>query len=351
MTIEKLFRQEVLETAAYHLEDHKGIKLNQNEAPWDIPAAIKTEIIEELLKTPWNRYPLTDFVALKKKISKIIDVWPDNLLVANGSNVLIQALTMATAVNGKVMVFDPSFSVYEIEGSLLGNKIIRISLGPEFQIPIDEVRKKIKKEKPNIIFIANPNAPSGNLFDQEVLREIIELAQCLVVIDEAYYPFSGFTCMNWIKEYENLVILRTFSKAYALGGLRLGWMIADPDVTRQVEKCLLPFRVNKMTFIAASVILDHMEYVNEYVKVICKERERVYEEMCQLRRLTVYRSDTNFILFEVDSVDRVFNGLLREGVIIRQVTAGVRLPRALRVSIGSPEENDAFLRALKKVLG
>ena len=343
------FRQEVLDLPSYHLEAHEGVKLNQNESPWDIPVELKALVVENLLRVPWNRYPLDDLLILKKKMAKLLEVWPDNLVFSNGSNVLIQALTFATSIQKEVMVLDPTFGVYEIEARLFSNQVMRIPLEDDFSIPKDKILRAIKR-RPGIIFLPNPNAPTGNLFDPDLLRKIVATAECLVVIDEAYYPFSSFTVLDWVKEYDNLVVLRTFSKAFALGGLRLGWMIAEPEAARQVQKCLLPFCISRLVMAATLAVLDSPGYVKRYVKQICDERERVYRSMTKFSDITVYPSQANFILLEVDDSEKIFKTLLEEKVIVRQVNDGRRLTKALRVSIGTPEENDIFLLALRKAL-
>lgn len=350
MPIDQFIRKEILDLPSYHLDEHPGIKLNQNESPWDIPIPLKAEIIENLLKTSWNRYPLGDMLHLKKKMAKHLGVWPDNLVFANGSNVLIQALILATSVCEKILTFDPTFGLFEIQGNALANKVHRVELEHDFSIPIDNTLKAIKKINPRLIYISNPNAPTGNLFDSESIKKIIKAANCLVVVDEAYYPFSGLTLLPWMKHYDNLVLIRTFSKAFALGGLRLGWMIAEPEVARAVQKCLLPFCVSKMTHVIALTVLDNMSYVDDYAKKIIGERERVFKEMSGLINMVVHKSDANFILFETREADRVFKKLLAQGVIVRSLNDRRRLTNALRVTIGSDEENNAFLKALRKAL-
>ncbi len=148
MSIEAYLRQEVLDLPAYHLKTYEGVKLNQNESPWDIPVELKATIIENLLKTPWNRYPLEETLALKKKAAKHFGIWPDSLVFANGSNVLIQALVMATSVGKTIMTVDPTFSVYELEGQLFGNKVHRFALENDFSIDRDHFLKEMKKIKP-----------------------------------------------------------------------------------------------------------------------------------------------------------------------------------------------------------
>lgn len=350
MTIQTFFRKEVLELPAYHVPPQDGIKLNQNESPWDIPAPLKALVVENLLKTPWNRYPLEDPLLLKKKLAKALGLWADNLVFANGSNVLIQALIVATSIENRVMVVDPTFSVYELEAKLLGNKVTRFPLEPDFSLNFDNFFKTMRKDRPKIIFIPNPNAPTGNLFPAETLRKVIESFGGLVVVDEAYYPFSGSTIIDWVKQYDNLVVLRTFSKAFALGGLRLGYLAADPEVAGQIEKCLLPFRVSRLVHVTAMTLLDHPEFVDDYVKAIITERNRLAADMAAIAGVTVHPSHTNFILFEVEDSTKTFEDLLAKKIIVRQVNDGRRLTNALRVSVGTKEENDAFLAALKKVV-
>ncbi|MDO8519039.1 MAG: histidinol-phosphate transaminase [Deltaproteobacteria bacterium] len=350
MSLKKLFRQEVLDLPPYHLDEHPGVKLNQNESPWDLPVGLKAKVIENLLKAPWNRYPLGDLLLLKKKMAKFLNVWPDNLVFANGSNVLVQALTIASSVGKKIMVTDPTFAVYEIEGKLLGNKIIRVPLEDDFSLPADKFLNVLRKERPGIVFIANPNAPTGNLFDPKALRRIIEASPGLVVIDEAYYPFSEFTVMDWIKEYDHLVVMRTFSKAFALGGIRLGYIVAEPEVATQVQKCLLPFCIGRPALITALTVLDHAGYVEENAQRIRAERERLFAALEKIKNIKAYPSRANFILFEVEKAEEIFKKLLEGGVIVRQVGDGRRLTQTLRVTVGAPEENTAFLKALSEVV-
>ena len=157
MSLKDYFRQEVIDLPAYHLDSHKGVKLNQNESPWDIPVELKAMVVEKILQVPWNRYPLGDLLVLKKKMAKYLGVWPDNLVFANGSNVLIQTLTFATCIDRTVLVVDPTFGVYEIEAKLFGNKVVRVPLREDFSLPKDQLIRTIKKERPGIIFIAKEN--------------------------------------------------------------------------------------------------------------------------------------------------------------------------------------------------
>lgn len=349
MSLDKIFRPEIIDIAPYKLEVTTGVKLNQNEAPWDIPVELKTQIIQAWLKEPWNRYPEPNLLPLKKKMSKYLNVWPDSLTFANGSNVLIQALILATSLKQKILVPDPCFSVYEFQGKILENTIIRFPLEDDFSINEEKFLETIVKEKPRLIFFPNPHAPTGKLFSLDFIKSMLKASGSgLVVIDEAYYPFSGTTAMGWLKEYDNLVILRTFSKAFALAGVRLGWMVADPEVIAQVQKCLLPFCVSQLSCVLATLLLDHTEYMDQFGKQIVAERERVYESLRQIEGLKVYPSHANFILMEHPKSKALFKQLSDSGVLIRNVSDGRRLTQALRVTIGTKKENDTFLKEMSR---
>jgi len=345
----RLFRKEVVEASLYTVKAEEGIKLNQNESPWDLPLELKVAISERLLKLDWNRYPLTEVITLKKKIAKRDGVMPDQVVVANGSNVLIQGLILAASLYGKILIPDPTFSVYEHQARLFGNAIVKIALAEDFTLPIEKTLASIRKDKPNIIFIPNPNAPTGNLFDKQGLHRIVSTG-VLTIFDEAYFPFSRETSVEWLKDFPNLVILRTFSKAFALAGVRLGYALGDSEAMAQLEKVLLPFCVSRVTCAIADEMLEESAYADRYVKDIMKEHERLFSKLKEMKGVVVYPSAANFFLFQVPQAKVVAAKLLKAGVIVRDVCNGTSLIDALRVSVGTPDENDAFLKALKKVL-
>lgn len=353
MTLSHLFRQDVVDSPGYgvaHVEN--AIKLNQNESPWDLPIELKVAITEKLIKTDFNRYPLADPLVLKKKLAKTLHVMADQIALANGSNVLIQALVNATSFRnkGKVLVLDPSFAVYSMQAELFGCQVIRVPLGENFLLSHDAVIAAIKKENPTLIFIANPNAPTGNLFAKESLYKIVKAAQCLTVIDEAYYPYSNETLIDWLSEFQHLLILRTLSKAFALAGVRFGYAIADTEIIFQIEKVLLPFCLSSIACAIAGEALDHSGYVKDYTKIVLKERRKLFDELQKFKTLTAFPSDANFILFRVEDSIRVAKELKHRNVLVRDVGDGKRLKNCLRVSVGTPEENRTFLLALREVV-
>jgi len=349
--LEKFFRQEILDNQLYHVDYCEGVKLNQNECPWDVPIDLKVRITERLIKTDWNRYPVDDLIHLQTKIANQTEgIRPNQIVLSNGSNTIIQALIQVILPHSKVLILDPSFVVYELQAKLLGHRIVKVPLSENFELQIEKTLTAIKKEKPGIIFIANPNAPTGTLFDKQSLYKIIQTANCPVVIDEAYYPFTDETAVDWLNDFQNLIIMRTFSKALALAGVRCGYIIANPDISMQVEKMLMSFRLSKITCVIVDEILDHHSYLKEYVSNILKERGRLFSKMQKMNGLQVFPSEANFLLFRVENSTKVNKKLMEQRVLIRHVSQPGPLKNCLRVTVGTAEENDQFLNALSSSL-
>ncbi len=344
-------RAEVLNQQGYVLKKYPcKVKLNQNEYPLDLPPKLKKQLLKKLSKLAFNRYPEYEPFELKQKLAKKLKLKAEQLLITNGSNVLVQAILLACSVGEKVMVCDPTFSVYELEANLLGNQVIKFALNPEsFDLDVDAFIAQAKKNQPKIIFICNPNAPTGNLLSREKLKTIIESVDALVVIDEAYGEFSQVTVMDWVKRYQNLIVLRTFSKAYGLGGIRLGYLVASENLTSQISKVTLPYCVSSLAQVIGDFLLQHDKMIKKRVKEICAERNKLYQALIKMPSLKIFSSATNFILFQVEAAELVFEKLVKQGVLIRNVSSA-SLKNALRVSIGTPKENKIFLKAMGRVV-
>ena len=276
---------------------------------------------------------------------------PDQITIANGSNILIQALINILPQSAKVLILDPTFVVYEHQASLHGNKVIKVPLSEDFELLAEKTLTVIKKEKPGLIFIDNPNAPTGSLFEKRNLYRIIQAAGCPVVIDEAYYPFTDETVVDWLSDFDNLIVMRTLSKAMALAGIRFGYTMASIEIAQQIEKFLMPFRLSKIVSVIVDEILDHSDYMQGYVKNIVKERGVLFAKMQKIEKIRVFPSEANFLLFRVENPRDVAQKLLNEKVLVRNVSNDGMLKDCLRVSVGTAEENEQFLVALKKVLG
>jgi histidinol-phosphate aminotransferase len=342
------FRPEVIREAAYHLDSYpEAIKLNQNELPWDLPIPLKDELFARLRELPFQRYPLPQPMDLKRRLAQALELKPRQIELSNGSNVMIQALILATALKGKVLILDPTFSVYEIEAKLFGNKVLKVALHePDFAFPLEKTLNEIRRRRPNLVFLANPNAPTGTLFPAEAILEVVKRAPCLVVVDEAYFQFSKVTLLPALKKNPNLVILRTFSKGFGLGGVRIGYLAAAEKVAENISKILLPYCLSAISETTAHFVLDHAAHFDRAVAQVLAERDRMLLAMRVLPKIQVFDTAANFILFRVKSAKACFAHLLKAGILVRDVSSHGGLKNCLRVSVGRIEENDAFLRAL-----
>ncbi len=345
--IAKLMKPSVRALRAYEAKEIPcRVKLDANESPfrldeWDPRKAAK---LCRTAKT--NRYPDPEAGELRKTLGKRFGVSPESMLQGNGSDEVIYYLV--TTFGGPVLHPVPTFSMYGIIARALGEKDIAVSLDAEFDIDLEKTMKALRKENPKIVFLSSPNNPTGNCFSTEKIMKIIEASRGLVVVDEAYQPFSsekGF--LPLLKDYRNLVIMRTLSKI-GLAALRLGFLIADPEIICAVNRVRLPFNVNSLSQLMAIAILKERRVLNSAIGTIISERERLFKEMATIEGIIPFPSEANFILFRVESPDVLYHALLKKGILVRNMNDGVK--GCLRVTVGTPAENRIFLKALKNIL-
>lgn len=236
--------------------------------------------------------------------------------------------------------------MYGIIARSIGVRVGEVPLTERFEIDLKGMEREMDGE-PNLVFISYPNNPTGNCFDEEAILRLLERDDAIVVVDEAYYEFSGKTFLPLLDRFENLIILRTFSKAYGLAGLRVGYMIARREVAGQVDKVRLPYNLNAFSQLAALKALRFVHDYAEQIKLIIEERERVFEEMRRMEGVHPFPSEANFILFRVGNAEACFEGLMRRGVLVRNLSSPGLLEGCLRVTIGTPQQNDQFLEALR----
>ncbi|MEY4593247.1 MAG: hypothetical protein RIR18_2142 [Pseudomonadota bacterium] len=341
--------------SAYKVADASGlIKLDAMENPYNWPDDIKQSWLETLKTCKLNRYPdpearqLTQTIKEQNNISSAYDV-----LLGNGSDELIQILLMALPPTASVLAPQPSFVMYQQISQSLGLHFINVPLLPDtFDLDLSAMLAAIATHQPGIIFLAYPNNPTGNLFNIDEIKQIIKAAGGLVVIDEAYAPFANASFMDELAQYENLLVMRTVSKL-GLAGLRLGYLAAAPSITEQLNKIRLPYNINILTQISTYFALTHHALFDEQTQKICAERTHVYEQLSKLDGITAYPSAANFILFRVpkNKATDIFTAIKQQGVLIKNMSPqGGLLSDCLRVTIGKPDENQAFLKALNTSL-
>ena len=340
---------------AYTLAPHRAsLKLNQNENPWDAPAHIKQEVLRRFAERKWSQYP--DFVpaSLNEHLAAFANWRADGIIAGNGSNELIQALLMVTMERGKKLLLSvPTFLLYAQVATVLGGEVETIFLTPDLQYDSEALSRFIEEKQPDVTIICSPNNPTGCVLADDALRGLLKTSRGLVVIDEAYHEFAGHSVVPLLTEHENLIVLRTFSKAMAVAALRIGYLLASPDLVREIGKAVLPYNVNVFSQIAAEVAVENYETeLRPLVRLIVSERERLFAELSQIDGLTPVASRANFILVKSDTdPKRIFTDLLARDVLIRDVSGYPMLREYFRFSVGTPAENDLLLKSIREIRG
>jgi histidinol-phosphate aminotransferase len=335
--------------------DRASIKLNQNENPWDAPARIKEEVLRRFAARNWSRYP--DFIpaSLHEQLARFAGWKPDGIIAGNGSNELIQAVLMVTMGAGKrVLICEPTFMLYRQVATVLDGEVETVSLTPDLKYDSEALLKTIETRQPDVTIICSPNNPTGCVIDQTALRSLLIASHGIVVIDEAYHEFAGRSVVPLLHEHDNLVVLRTFSKAMAYAALRVGYLLAAPDVVREIGKAVLPYNLNVFSQIAAEVAMENYESeLGPLVKQIVAERDRLFEELSRIDGLTPVESEANFIVVKSVAMDpkRIFADLLQRDILIRDVSGYPMLRDYFRFSVGTPEENERFMKAIREICG
>jgi len=349
MVIENFFRPELSDLRPYSVKHcPHTIKLDANENPFNIPEKLINIISQKALEFSFNRYPDADAKILRNKLSEFLDIPFESICVGNGSDELINYIMTIFARNDARVVYPtPTFSMYEIIARSAGLEVNSVSLTDDFKIDLPQLLDSLNNKGSNLIFLSYPNNPTGNCFDKDVILELLEHSNTLVIMDEAYHEFSGKTFLPYIEHYPNLIVTRTFSKAYSLAGLRVGYMVADRKIIREINKIRLPYNLNGFSQFVACTVLENVELLEPIIKKIINERARIYKELIKLQNVKPFPTDANFILMRFADSDKLFNNLISNGILIRNLNQPGILRNCLRVCVGKPEENEAFLSRLK----
>jgi histidinol-phosphate aminotransferase len=343
----------VRELRPYSLATERArIKINQNENPWDAASSIKQETLARLRERAWSRYP--DFVpgSLHERLAAFAGWKPDGVIAGNGSNELIQALLMVTVGEGtRVVISEPTFALYRQIATILGGEVVSVPLTADFAYDSEALRKTIETSQPAVTIICSPNNPTGSVLLNEGVAELAAASRGLIVIDEAYFEFAQATAVPLLERHPNIVILRTFSKALAMAALRVGYLLAAPELAREISKAVLPYNLNAVSQAAAEVVVER--YETEFkprVAKIIDERERLYAELTRIPGLMPVPSRGNFMIVR-SAIEprRVFNELLRRDILIRDVSGYPMLKEYFRASVGTIDENDSLIAALREI--
>lgn len=349
-TISKI-KPSVRQLQAYTLKHFDAqVKINQNENPYDMPEIIKAEVQRVVAQRAWSRYPAFVPSALISKLARFAGWKSDGILVGNGSNELIEATLMVTVEKGtRVAIAQPTFTLYKLLATILGGELKEVLLTESLEF--DVARMLDAASSADVTVICSPNNPTGCLIGLSDLKEILRMAAGLVIVDEAYHEFSRQTVVPLLHEFRNLIVLRTFSKAMAMAGLRVGYLLAHPELVQEISKAKLPYNLNIFSMAAAEAAVEQFDLLKPQINLLIEERERLYGLMSRIPGVRAYPSQANFIAFETALAPAdVFSSLYAEGILVRDVSRYPMLGKFLRVSVGSLSENDQFLAALKKTL-
>ena len=346
-------KQRVRELSPYTLKRAQvRIKLNQNENPWDASLKIKEETLRRLQERRWSQYP--DFVPerLHQRLADHSGWAADGIIAGNGSNELIQAVLMVTLGEGKrVLISEPTFALYRQISTVLGAEVISVPLNPELGFDLCALKSEIESSRPEVVIICSPNNPTGCVMSHADLVSLLKVASGLVVIDEAYFEFSGQTAVPLLEQYRNLIVLHTFSKAMAMAALRVGYLLGAPELVREISKAVLPYNLNVVSQTAAEVAIEmYVTELKPLISLIRAERDRVAAELARIPGLTPVPSRANFMLLRsVIRPPEVYQELLRRDILIRDVSSYPQLQNCFRISVGTPEENDYLISALREI--
>jgi histidinol-phosphate aminotransferase len=353
--VSKLVRPEIQALKAYPVPDATGlIKLDAMENPYPWPEEMKQAWLATLHAVAINRYPDPQARRLRARLRAAFGVPADMaLLLGNGSDELIQIILLAVAKPGAVVLAPvPTFVMYEMIARFAGMQFRGVPLAQDFSLDLPAMLKAIEAHHPAVIFLAYPNNPTGNLFARADVERILDAAPGLVVLDEAYHAFAGESFLDRLDRHDNLLVMRTLSKQ-GLAGLRLGLLAGPPAWLAELDKVRLPYNVNSLTQASAEFALAHLALLEEQAARIRADREQLLQALANLRGVYAWPSRTNFILFRVAgrAAGEVFAHLRARGVLIKNLDAAdPALAGCLRVTVGTPEENAAFLQALETAL-
>lgn len=321
-----------------------SVKLDANEGNKDLFKDLIKDIGDDFYL---NLYPDDNYTQLKEAIVNYIGCKIENISVGNGSSELLD-LCVKTFVdtNELILSLDPTFSMYSIYAKIVNSRYIGAGEGNDFTINVDDVIKSIKENDPKLTIICNPNNPTGTTIKRDDVLRIVKSTDNVVIVDEAYMEFSNESVVDEIENYDNLIVVKTMSKAFSMAGIRTGYLIANEELVKTIEKVRPPYNLNSISALLATKALKQKDKMLSYVENLKVEREKIYEKLIDMG-VKAYKSGANFVFFS-SKVDNLAEKLIDNDVLIRKF--GGKLDNYYRVTVGSPKENEAFLNAMKKIV-
>jgi histidinol-phosphate aminotransferase len=347
-------RDDLRELEGYHSPQlDVAVRLNTNESPFEPPAAFVDRWVDELRHAPLNRYPDRAARELREALGEHLGQPAERLFCANGSNEVLQTLLLTYGGPGRrAAMFEPTYALHSHIARITGTEVIVGERRADFSVDPDVARALIEEQAPTIVFVCSPNNPTGTVEPAATIEALLAAeGEHLVVVDEAYGEFAPWSALELVRDDRALVVVRTYSKVWSMAALRLGFAVAPKWVVDELEKVVLPYHLAAATQIAGRLALDLGDEMDDRVRRLVDERERIAAELDRIDGVTVYPSGANFLLFRPagDGHER-WEQMVDQGVLVRDFSRWPRLDDCLRVTIGTPQENDAFLAALRTSL-
>ncbi|HOM02364.1 MAG TPA: histidinol-phosphate transaminase [Acetivibrio sp.] len=331
------------------------IKLDANESPFELPESIRKKLADYFLKGPGlNIYPDNESVELRKTLAKYWNVNPDEVVVGTGSNQLIQLIITVFVGKGEKVVYPwPSFSMYKINTLIAGGEPVGVLLDKDkdFGFDTDNFIAAVKEERAKVAFLCNPNNPTGGMISSEDIERILkECSNSIIVVDEAYAEFCNESVIPLVKKYENLVVLRTFSKAYLLAGARCGYSISGPEIANEINKIRPTYNVSSLTQLIAQMVFEKQEEMQKMIQYLINQRGELEAGLKKIKDVYIYPSCANYVLIKVPKADEISKELEKRGILVRSFPGDPVLYDCIRITVGTKEENDIFLEEFSDII-
>ncbi|MFZ6002336.1 MAG: histidinol-phosphate transaminase [Actinomycetota bacterium] len=340
--------------AGYHSPQVEvAVRLNTNEAPAPPPEGFSEALSRELSEIEWHRYPDRSYTELRSAIAAHHGIEPAQVFAANGSNEVLQTLCLAYGGPGRaVAVFEPTYALHSHIARITATGVATGERTEDFALDLGEVARVLAESKPAITFLCSPNNPTGMVETQTTVSEVLSLAPGLLVVDEAYGQFAPWSALELVDDDVPLVVTRTYSKTWSMAAARLGYLVGPRELVAQLDQVVLPYHLDALKQAAGRIALDFATEMRARVASLVEERGRLVARLSELP-VDVWPSGANFVLFRPRSMDghAVWERLLDHSVLVRDFSSWPRLEGCLRVTIGTPAEDDAFLAALEDTLG
>lgn len=347
--IDNLVNKHLLDFKNYTVPDNNyKYVLNANESPYNIFNYINDSILEGIKSFKPNLYPDPMSKGLRARLAKYNKVSKENIICGNGSDELISMIfTTFVQSNDVVVSHVPTFDMYSIGTKIAKGNFIPVKPSNDYKVDTEEIIKTTNDNNAKLLFLCVPNNPTGYAIPKDEILSILDNTSCIVVIDEAYMDFYGISCLDLIDKYENIIILKTLSKALGMAGLRVGYAIGNENIINWLYKIKQPYNLNSMSQLLGEILLDNIDLVKEFTKKIIDERIRLYNKLLSFKNIKVYESSANFILIKYENGSKkLYDYLLNKDILVKYYNQHAYLSDCFRITVGDTQTNDYLVKII-----